>query len=111
MNEIARINAGYPDWVPDAGVGQPSQPSGSATQITLLHDCQYRSFLRFLTARPDPDLLNVREYDEDAGALADNRPFVAPSSDGGGIGTAPVCGDEPERPVLLGNPIHYVAKR
>ena len=77
----------------------PSQPSGSATRVTILHDCEHPSALRFEMPRDDPDLLNVREKDEPAGEpLADNRPFEAPVSDGGGIATAPVCGGGPERP-------------
>jgi hypothetical protein len=48
--------------------------------------------------RANPDLLNVREKDEPATqSRADNRPFVAPVSDAGGLATAPVCGQAPIR--------------
>jgi hypothetical protein len=77
----------------------PSQPSGTATRVTILHDCAHRSALRFLMLRADADLLNVREKDE-SGPLADN-PYAPPVTDGG-LATAPVCGHEPERNDVLG---------
>jgi hypothetical protein len=77
----------------------PSQPSGTATRVTILHDCAHRSALRFLMPRADADLLNVREKDE-SGPLADN-PYTPPVTDGG-LATAPVCGHEPERNDVLG---------
>ena len=77
----------------------PSQLSGSATAVEILHGCAHPSALRFEMPHRDPDLLNVREIDEPAGEpLADNRPFEPPVSDGGGLATAPVCGEAPERP-------------
>lgn len=76
----------------------PSEPSFAFTPVTILHECAHLSALRFLMPRENPDLLNVREKDEPADQpLADNRPFVAPVSDGGGLATAPVCGRAPIR--------------
>ncbi len=70
----------------------PSAPSGTFTRVTVLHDCEHHSSLRFTMPAPEPDLINVRETDEAAGPLADNRPFTPPVADGGGLATAPVCG-------------------
>jgi predicted acyl esterase len=81
----------------------PSQPSGTATRVTILHDCAHPSALRFLMPRADADLLNVREKDEPAGEpLADNRPHAALATDGGGLAVTPVCGQPPERNEVLG---------
>jgi hypothetical protein len=83
----------------------PSQPSGSATRVTIHHDCAHPSALRFLMPSAQPDLLNVREKDEPADQpLADNRPFTAPVSDAGGLATAPICGRDPVDPQSLGAP-------
>lgn len=91
----------YPSVLED-----PSSLSGSATTVTILHDCEHLSAVRFLMPRADPDLLNVREVDEPAGQpLADNRPFVAPVSDAGGLATAPVCGQAPIRLENFGHEI------
>jgi hypothetical protein len=58
--------------------------------------------------RADPDPLNVREVDEPADTpLVDNRPFVAPVSDAGGLATAPVCGQAPIRLETFGPEIPY----
>lgn len=85
--------------VPEPAFHGPSQPSGMATRVTVLHDCEHPSVLRFLLPAGQPDLLNVREPDEPASeALADNRPYDAPVSDGGGLATAPVCGAAPADP-------------
>jgi hypothetical protein len=76
----------------------PSALSGSATRVTVLHDCAHPSALRFLMPRTRPDLLNVREEDEPAGRpLADNRPFEAPVSTGG-IARRNLCGRGPIDP-------------
>lgn len=69
----------------------PSQPSLLFPLVTVHHSCAAPSMLRFTMPRAQPDLLNVREEDEPAGPVADNRPFAAPRSDGGGLATAPVC--------------------
>jgi X-Pro dipeptidyl-peptidase len=104
------------DWVVPAGgslrltvsgtaiSGRDTTPSGSASTITLLHDCEHPSALRFLTARRDGPLLNVRETDEaDAGRLPAGR---APKRvvDGGGLSSARVCGRAPERLASFGAP-------
>ena len=85
--------------IPEPAFYGPSQPSETATRVTVLHDCEHPSILRFLLPAEEPDLLNVREADEPATEpLADNRPFDAPVSDGGGLATAPVCGAAPVDP-------------
>jgi predicted acyl esterase len=85
-----------------------SEPSGAGTAVRILHDCEHVSALRFLMPRANPDLLNVREKDEPADQpLADNRPFVAPVSDAGGLATAPVCGQAPIRLENFGSEIPY----
>lgn len=91
--------------------GRDTTPSGVAATITLLHDCAHPSALRFLTARPDGPLLNVREIDEaDAGELPAHR---APKRvvDGGGLSSAPVCGEQPERLASFGDPVAVVKPR
>jgi predicted acyl esterase len=75
----------------------PSQPSLALTRVTLLHDCDHPSALRF-EMPSGADLLNVREKDEPAGAvLADNRPYASPVADGG-IAMQSVCGHPPLAP-------------
>ncbi len=72
-----------------------SLPSGAASEITLLHNCERPSFLRFRMPDPDSRLLNVRENDEA------NLPKLASTDarvgvrDGAGIATAKVCGLRP----------------
>lgn len=86
----------------------PSQPSFAFTPVTILHDCDHPSALRFLMPRAKPDLLNVREKDEPAThPLGDNRPFEAPVSDAGGLATAPVCGQASIRLENFGPEIAY----
>ena len=78
----------------------PSQPSGAATRVTLLHDCDHPSALRF-ELPSGADLLNVREPDEPADQpLADNRPYEPPVADGG-MASDPVCGESPVAPGAL----------
>lgn len=74
-----------------------SSPSGSAPEIELLHDCEHTSALRFLVARPDAELLNVREIDEKPEVDLVANPVPDRVTDGGGLATARVCGREPER--------------
>ena len=72
-------------------------PSGNGTTITVLHDCNRTSALRFLMPWSDAPLLNVREVDErDKGRLAANAAPLR-ETDGGGIASAKVCGKAPER--------------
>jgi predicted acyl esterase len=80
-----------------------SAPSGTAAQITILHDCQHPSALRFLQPRNDAPLLNVRELDERS------RPALASAFDPvGELGTGTdatreaLCGKPPERIPELG---------
>lgn len=77
-------------------------PSGAAADITLLHDCQHVSALRFLMPRADAPLLNVRETDEATAGPLPSTPTSAGLSDGGGRASAAVCGQAPERPFLAG---------
>ncbi len=71
----------------------PSAPSGAGTRVTILHDCDLPSVLRFEMPLARSRLLNVREFDEPAGQpLTDNRADPSPPVDGGGIATAPICG-------------------
>ena len=71
-----------------------SLPSGTASRITLLHDCEHPSALRFLMADPKAPALEVREVDQDG-------PLKAPAAKrrvvDGGLATAPVCGKAPAR--------------
>jgi X-Pro dipeptidyl-peptidase len=81
----------------------PSQPSGETTRVTIHHDCAHPSALRFVMPRERAELLNVREEDEPADQpLADNRSAPAAISDAGGLATARVCGNAPERNEILG---------
>ncbi|MDP9067135.1 MAG: CocE/NonD family hydrolase [Actinomycetota bacterium] len=75
-------------------------PSGSATQVTVLHDCKHPSALRFLLPDPRDQLLNVREKDERKEPLT-SRPLAAGRQDGAGLATKPVCGEQPAKVSLL----------
>lgn len=71
-----------------------SEPSGTGATITLLHDCEHPSALRFAMARPDAEQLEVREVDQE-GAL---RPASQRRLDtDGGLARAAVCGKAPLR--------------
>ena len=70
-------------------------PSGFQSTITLLHDCEHPSALRFMTQPSDAPLLNVRETDEE-GALRASAPAKR-MTDGGGLASGKVCGQDPER--------------
>ena len=89
--------------VPEPLLGDWSQVSGVAAPVKILHDCDHPSALRFLMPREDPDLLNVREYDE---AHVRANPGPAPVSDGG-IATDSVCGEAPLRLDNFGPEIDY----
>ena len=71
-----------------------STPSGAMTAVTILHDCDHPTALRFLTPRLSPDLLKVRDARPDASIKPSSKP---PLSDGGGVATAAVCGKAPLR--------------
>ena len=81
-----------------------SQPSGTFSTITLLHDCEHPSALRFLMPTPGTPLLDVREVDErpDQPLLA--APGVQALADGGGLASASLCGRAPERLAAFGAP-------
>lgn len=71
-----------------------SLPSGTAATLTLLHDCEHLSALRFLLADPKAPALEVREVDQEGRltAPAPKRRVVD-----GGVASAKVCGRAPER--------------
>ena len=75
-------------------------PSGLGSSVTVYHDCERPSALRFQMPRTDAPLLNVREVDEPTKPLSTN-PASAGVRDGGGIATAPVCGRAPFDPYGL----------
>ena len=75
----------------------PTQPSQLGTTVTILHDCEYMSALRFVMPRKHPDLINVREEDEENVELGSTNRQFSPETDGGGVATAPVCGRGPDR--------------
>ncbi|HEU4480963.1 MAG TPA: CocE/NonD family hydrolase [Actinomycetota bacterium] len=77
-----------------------SLPSGTSSQITILHDCDHPSVLRFLTPDPKAQLLNVREEDEVNKKLSSKR-AVAGRRDGAGLASQRVCGDSPELTAAL----------
>ncbi len=82
-----------------------SMPSGTFSTITLLHDCEHTSALRFVMPTPGLPLLDVRETDERPGRpLAAAAPRVTPVEDGDGLATAKVCGKAPERLASFGQP-------
>jgi predicted acyl esterase len=64
-------------------------PSGTASRITLLHDCAHPSALRFVTARPDAPQLDVREVDEEGSLKGTSQARRAVD---GGLASAKVCG-------------------
>ncbi|HVF04047.1 MAG TPA: CocE/NonD family hydrolase [Frankiaceae bacterium] len=72
-----------------------SSPSGTAARITVSHDCDAPSVLRFVTPRPDATLLGVRLKHQGG---APRAPRVARRSvDGGGLASGKVCGRPPLR--------------
>jgi hypothetical protein len=82
-----------------------SMPSGTFSTITLLHDCEHTSALRFVMPTPGLPLLDVRETDELPGRpLAAAAPHVTTLEDGDGLASAKVCGKAPERLASFGAP-------
>ena len=75
-----------------------SDPSGALTEVTVLHDCEHPSALRFLMPKERPDFLNVLEVGE---TRLTETPSGRISTTGGGIATRPVCGAPPQRIALL----------
>ncbi len=78
-----------------------SQPSGSASTITILHDCKHPSALRFLMPQPDAQLLNVRETDEPPKRKLSSRSVSMGPRDAAGLAVEPVCGERPHRVPFL----------
>jgi predicted acyl esterase len=78
--------------------------SGSGATVTVLHDCQHTSLLRFLLPRKKPDLLDVLEVGEDPAELGTLGPAPAGLRDGGGLASAPVCGRPVTRDATLQGP-------
>jgi predicted acyl esterase len=72
-----------------------SLPSGAASDITLLHDCERPSLLRFRMPEKGSQLLNVREHDEKALTKLTSTKARLGARTGGGLATAKVCGQRP----------------
>ena len=66
----------------------------TGAEITLHHDCDRPSVLRFRMPDPSAELLNVREKDEAEEILGSEEVTVG-VRDGAGLASAAVCGDEP----------------
>ncbi|MBW3594158.1 MAG: CocE/NonD family hydrolase [Actinobacteria bacterium] len=77
-----------------------SMPSGSASEITILHSCNRPSVLRFLLPNRKSKLLNVRERDEHGRKLKSNPGRIGKQT-GGGLATRKVCGKAPKRIAFL----------
>lgn len=71
-----------------------SLPSGTGATITVLHDCEHLSALRFLMADPKAPALEVREVDQ-AGRL--QAPAAARRVVDGDLASDEVCGQSPAR--------------
>lgn len=91
------VPAGYRLKVTIGGVqvyeGRDTMPSGVFPTITVLHDCTHPSVLRFATARPDAEYLDVRTKGETGplkGVVQKRRVTD------GAIASAPVCGQKPK---------------
>ncbi|TBR17191.1 MAG: hypothetical protein EPO57_09415, partial [Chitinophagaceae bacterium] len=78
----------------EASSPRRSLPSGTGARITLLHDCEHPSALRFLMADPKAPALEVREVDQEGRlrAPAPSRRVVD-----GGLASARICGRPPLR--------------
>jgi predicted acyl esterase len=72
----------------------PTVTSGSATNVTILHDCNFISALRFEMPSKHPDFLNVREIDEEGATLTPAPVHGRPQTTDGGIATDRVCGKQ-----------------
>lgn len=72
-----------------------SQPSGAASNITILHDCGHPSALRFRMPGKRAQLINVRETDEaEVGKLA-SRAATTGDRDGADLASRRICGRVP----------------
>lgn len=78
----------------EASSPRRSLPSGTGARITLLHNCEHPSALRFLMADPKAPALEVREVDQEGRleAPAPSRRVVD-----GGLASARICGQPPLR--------------
>ena len=70
--------------------GAPSSPSGAPVVVTVLHDCEHPSVLRFRMPREGFDAVNVRDVELASEPLV-NAPVSVDSVDGAGIAGARVC--------------------
>lgn len=84
----------------DLPAKDPSQPSGSHTEVTILHDCAHPSALRFTIPRRDRSLINVRESDE--AAPLGRAPSARVRRTGGGVARQRICGRPPIRVAQFG---------
>jgi hypothetical protein len=73
-----------------------SLPSAAGSEITILHDCNRPSTLRFLLPKKNAKLLNVRERDE-VGKKLTSKPARVGNKNGSGLATRKVCGKKPKR--------------
>ena len=79
-----------------------SQPSGAASEITVLHDCEHPTALRFLMPKRKAKLINAREPHEVGKKLASNPGRIG-KRDGDGVAKRKVCGKRPRpHPFLTG---------
>lgn len=78
-----------------------SQPSGSASNISILHDCKRPGALRFVMPQPRVKLLNVREKDEAGTQKLRSRPAFVGRRDAAGLAVQSVCGERPNRVPFL----------
>jgi X-Pro dipeptidyl-peptidase len=73
-----------------------SLTSGALSTITILHDCESPSALRFVMPPRRAHLLNVREIDEREEKLS-SRPSAVGRADGGRVALAKVCNLPPKK--------------
>ena len=78
-----------------------SLPSGAGSQITILHNCERPSFLRFRMPDPRARLLNVREHDEAKLPKLASKDARVGSRNGAGLATARACGLRPRALAFL----------
>lgn len=75
----------------------PTAPSGTGTNVTILHDCEHQSALRFRVPAPRGRFMNVREPDEGEEPLRSN-PVPVLGVDADGLATDGICGQLPRDP-------------
>jgi hypothetical protein len=100
--------------VAENGLGDPTYelpgiPDPAAGTITVLHDCEHPSALRFLRPRTIPDRIDVAEIDQDRGTLGAGGRVTAPVDPGVPLAATPVCGRGPERLGIFGPEVEYPA--